>query len=103
MCSRSYQSLNSSSATLEKSNAAISSPCAMAVSSDCRNASMLRRESCAVQRSARGAGDCGGNQSGSLFGIRPARDADPFARFQVFVMAEEMGNLITQDRRQILV
>src|ERR1700739_2743082 len=101
MCSVSYQSLNSSSATFEKSIAAISMPFAIAVPSDCRNAPMLRRESCAVQLSARGAGDRGGNQSGGLVGIRPARDVYPFAGFQIFVMAEEMGDLIAQDRRQI--
>src|SRR5438270_5182110 len=103
MCSVSYQSLNSSSATLEKSIAAISMPFAIAVSSDGRNAPMLRRDSGAVQLSARGAGDCGGNQSGGFLGIRPARDIDPFAGFQIFVMAKEMGDLIAQDRRQILI
>src|SRR5947209_7601639 len=99
MCSVSYQSLNSSSATFEKSIAAISIPFAIAVSSAIRNAPMLRRGSCAVQLSARGAGNRGGNQSGGLLGIRPARDVDPFPGFQVFVMAEKMGDLIAQDRR----
>src|SRR5271167_5142848 len=103
MCSVSYQSLNSSSATFEKSIAAISMPFAIAVPSDGRNAPMLRRESCAVQPSARGAGDCGGNKNAGLLGIRPTRDVDPFAGFQVFVMSKEMGNLIAQDRWQILI
>src|SRR5436190_16865098 len=101
MCSVSYQSLNSSSATFEKSIAAISMPFAIAVPSDARNAPMLRRGSRAVQLSARGAGNRGCNQRGGLLGIRPARDADPFPGFQVFVVAEEMRDLIAQDRRQI--
>src|SRR5271155_5787290 len=100
MCSVSYQSLNSSSATFEKSIAAMSMPFAIAVPSVCRNAPMLRRESRAVQLSARGSGDRGCDESR---GIRPARDVDPFAGFQIFVMTEEMGDLIAQDWRQILV
>src|SRR5437588_12405996 len=103
MCSVSYQSLNSSSATFEKSIAAISMPFAIAVPSASRNAPMLRRGSCAVQLSARRAGNRGGDQSGGLLGVRPARDVDPLAGFQILVMAEEMGDLIAQDRRQILV
>ena len=64
---------------------------------------MLRGESCAVQPSSRGSGDCGSDESGGLFGGRPARDVDPFAGFQIFVMTEEMGDLIAQDRWQILI
>src|SRR5437763_823625 len=102
-CSVSYQALNAASATLENSIAATSMPFAIAVPSASRNPPMLRRDRCAVQPSTRGAGDCGGNKSGGLLGIGPARDVDPFAGFQVFVMAKKMGDLIAQDRRQILI
>jgi hypothetical protein len=78
-------------------------PFAIAVPSDCRNAPMLRRDSCAVQLIARGAGDRGGDKSGGLLGVRLTRDVDLFAGFQVFIMPKEMGDLFTQDRRQILV
>jgi hypothetical protein len=59
--------------------------------------------SCAIQFSARGASDRGGDESGGLLGIRPTRDVNPFAGFQVFVVTEEMGNLVAEDGRQILV
>src|SRR5215471_5262052 len=45
MCSVSYQSLNSSSATFVKSIAAIKTPFAITVPSDLSNRRMLRRES----------------------------------------------------------
>jgi uncharacterized membrane protein len=56
--------------------------------------SILVLGSCAVQLSARGAANRDGNQGGGLIGIRPTRDVDPLAGFQVFVMAEEVGDLI---------
>src|SRR5208282_5358997 len=101
MCSVSYQSLNSSSATFEKSIAAIKTPFAMAVPSDFRKREMLRRESRTVQPSGRRAGDRRGNQLGGLLGIHPAHELNPLAPLQILVVAEEMGDLVTQDRRQV--
>src|SRR5208282_2253293 len=100
MCSVSYQSLNSSSATFEKSIAAIKTPFAMATSSDYAG-EMLRRESRTLQLSGRGAGDRRHNQLGGLPGVRPAHDLDPLALFQILVVAEEVGDLSAQDRRQV--
>src|SRR5690348_16546504 len=50
-----------------------------------------------------GAGDGGAHQVLGLRGIDPAHHLDPFAALEILVVAEEMGDLLAQQRRQVAI
>src|SRR5882762_3563292 len=59
----------------------------------------------ALPRSAPGGGACDplADQLGAVVGPDPAHDRDPFPLLQVFVMLEEVSDLVAQDLRQVLI